>query len=114
VDSATNQLASDLRLAHSRATNQLADYKVEMDTGTRNYRMYKEECTGQLLTCTWVLIGSPSLTEERTVLPIGFSAVTFKPDGSTSVSGEVTVATDDGSPSHTLTFDQATSRVKID
>jgi prepilin-type N-terminal cleavage/methylation domain-containing protein len=114
VDSATNQLASDLRLAHSRATNQLADYKVEMDTGTRNYRMYREECAGQPPTCTWALVGSPSLTEEGTVLTTATSAVTFKADGSTSVSGEVTVAADHGSPSHTITFDQATSRVKID
>jgi hypothetical protein len=92
----------------------LADYKVEMDTGTRNYRMYREVCTGRPLRCTWVLVSSPSLTEEGTVITTGISAVTFKSDGSTSVSGEVTVATDNGSPSHTITYDQATSRVKID
>jgi prepilin-type N-terminal cleavage/methylation domain-containing protein len=39
VDSATNQMVSDLRLAHSRATNRLASWRVEIDAGTRNYRI---------------------------------------------------------------------------
>lgn len=37
VDSATNQLVSDLRLAHSRASNQLAEWQVVLTADSGNY-----------------------------------------------------------------------------
>src|SRR5215203_2859323 len=37
VDSATNQLAADLRQAHTRATNRLADQTVSLSTESSEY-----------------------------------------------------------------------------
>src|SRR5829696_10160521 len=37
VDSATNQLVSDLRLAHTRATNQLEEWEVVLDADSSTY-----------------------------------------------------------------------------
>src|SRR5215208_4842161 len=39
VDSATNQLAADLRQAHSRATNRLASQTVTLTSGSSEYTM---------------------------------------------------------------------------
>jgi prepilin-type N-terminal cleavage/methylation domain-containing protein len=41
VDSAANQLASDLRLAHTKATNQLTDWRVIYEVGEREYHLVK-------------------------------------------------------------------------
>lgn len=45
VDAAANQLASDMRLAHTRATNQLTDWRVvlalEKDSGGPDYYLLK-------------------------------------------------------------------------
>src|SRR5215207_406470 len=48
VDSATNQLASDLRKAHTSATNRLGESKVVMDTS--NPTTYQIGPTGSLST----------------------------------------------------------------
>lgn len=47
ADSAANQFASDLRLAHSRATNQLTDWRVIYDVGESDYQLLKlsEPCS---------------------------------------------------------------------
>ena len=39
VDSATNQMVSDLHLAHNSATNRLEDWKVDLQANSRNYRI---------------------------------------------------------------------------
>lgn len=108
VDSAANQLASDLRTAHSSATNQLTSYEVVLNPGTRNYQFGPA--------------GSPS---SRT-LPEGtriassttVGGLRFIPNGRTEVtsgSGDtITVSSDDGSPSHNITFVGETSRIKVD
>jgi prepilin-type N-terminal cleavage/methylation domain-containing protein len=110
VDSATNQLVSDLRLAHTSATNRLANHEVGL---TDNNSIYQ--------------IG-PSPPESRT-LPDGAKVditgstldIVFKPDGSASatpappsglpITFKVTSA--DGAPDHDIEINTATSRVKV-
>lgn len=41
VDSAANQFVSDLRLAHTSATNQLTDWRVIFEEGERGYHLVK-------------------------------------------------------------------------
>jgi prepilin-type N-terminal cleavage/methylation domain-containing protein len=106
VDSATNQVAADLRLAHSRATNRLDDWRIEMDAGTRDYRMGPD---GGALT-------SDSLPERTEFLPaMGVSAIVFDPAGGAQIpgAGNIRVASDDGSPCHEIEVNSVTSRVEV-
>jgi prepilin-type N-terminal cleavage/methylation domain-containing protein len=107
VDSATNQLVSDLRLAHTSATNQLASWEVRTVAGSGTYQLVRltpptEQATTRTL---------PDGTEMGTTL-----TVRFAPDGSAAtVAGsgtQVSVASDDGSPSRIIQYVPATSRVR--
>jgi len=100
VDSATNQMVSDLRLAHSSATNRLADYQVVLD-GDSTYQ-----------------VGHSAALQTRTLpdgVIVGASATfTFKPDG--SVSGSPTtfgVGASDGAPNREIEINPATSRISV-
>ena len=106
VDSATNQLAADLRLAHSRATNRLEDWRIEMDADTRDYRMGPD---GDALS-------SASLPERTEFLPTSdVSAIVFEPAGGAqiTVAGNIKIASDDGSPCHEIEVNSLTSRVEV-
>jgi Tfp pilus assembly protein FimT len=162
VDSATNQVASDLRLAHSAATNRLGTARVifRNDGG-------QVDCNGQLASYCLTApnpdgttrfiprhlppddrpadqrtrLTSPNLLPDPTagtippgVLPGTTSTVEFYPDGSAGVRGasgtvvgvpddcpastpggtKLKVTSADGSPNHCVTFNTATSRIKID
>jgi type IV fimbrial biogenesis protein FimT len=107
VDSATNQLAADLRLASSSATNRLVPYRVILTAGSASYQLVKQS--------------SPAVTTTRS-LPDGTvigttTTVAFAGDGSASVisgSGSpIVVRSTSGSPQHTIEFNTATSRIKI-
>jgi prepilin-type N-terminal cleavage/methylation domain-containing protein len=104
VDSATNQMVSDLRLAHTRATNRLTNWRIELDPGTRNYRIGSSEGT----------LSARSLPE-GTKLTTAVSVVEFKPDGEAQLtgSGDITVAADDNDPDHVIQIITATSRVRV-
>ena len=107
VDSAANQLVGDLRLAHTSATNRLAQWQVVTDTATPN--TYQTGRVGSLVTHTL-----PEGTGTATA-----TTVTFNPNGSATVpdpSGvaTVTVRSDDGNPSSSIEIIAATSRVKLD
>jgi prepilin-type N-terminal cleavage/methylation domain-containing protein len=106
VDSATNQLVSDLRLAHTSATNRLVRYEVHLTDNSSTY---------------W--IGPPGALEART-LPDDARVDTtgselnldFSPDGSAAPSGapiNFRVSSVDGTPYHDLEIITATSRVKV-
>jgi prepilin-type N-terminal cleavage/methylation domain-containing protein len=100
VDSATNQMVSDLRLAHASATNRLQDWQVVLD-GDSTYQI------------------GPSVAPQTRTLPDGADVdtsvtFTFKPNG--SVSGSPTtfkVRAADGSPDHDIEINAMTSRVRV-
>lgn len=107
VDSASNQLASDLRLAHSTATNRLTDQVVTLSANNSTYTVGSD---------TPDLDDDP--TEDEVVVDTDVT-ITFKVDGSATVSpggaGSFEVASaSDGSVEHTLNVNTATSRVQVD
>ena len=106
VDSATNQVAADLRLAHTRATNRLEDWRMEMDADTRDYRMGPDGAA----------LSASSLPERTEFLSaMGVSAIVFEPDGEAQITGagNIRIAADDGSPCHEIEVNSVTSRIEI-
>lgn len=146
VDSATNQLVADLRLAHTSATNRLGTARIRFSsTGasttcggtTADYCLVRPVAGGSTESVPRnfednVVLNSPDL------LPLGgVSAVEFSASGSATTVGtlgavpgvsdrcpsstpagrrlQVTVAVaGGGDPVHCVTFNEATSRMKID
>jgi prepilin-type N-terminal cleavage/methylation domain-containing protein len=104
VDSATNQIASELRRAHTSSTTRLDDWRVEMDAGTRDYRIGPD---GAAL--------SSQLLPERTEFLPGVSAIVFEPNGEATITGagNIQVAADDGSPCHEIEVNTVTSRIDV-
>ncbi len=108
VDSATNQLAADLRLAHTQATNRLVKYQVVLTNGSSGYQVGP---AGSLKTRTL-----PDDVKISTVL----STIEFKPDGSVTGPAEtaneivVSKASPAAAPQHGIRINPATSRVKVD
>ena len=108
VDSATNQMVSDLRLAHTRATNRLTNYEVRLTANSSTYR-----------------IGPPAALETRTLPddtradttiiivfePTGAASATPAPPSGSPIAFKVRSA--DGSPDHDIQINTATSRVKV-
>ena len=112
VDSATNQIASELRRAHTSATTRLEDWRVEMDADSLtdpapDYRIGPD--------------GDPTLSPgtlpERTEFPpaMGVSAIVFEPNGEATITGagNISVAADDGSPCHEIEVNAVTSRIEV-
>src|SRR5215212_8912552 len=112
VDSATNQVVADLRLVHSRATNRLEEWRVEMDADTPSYRFYrKDPATGN-----FTLVSSRSLPERTEFLPtMGVSAIVFKPTGGAQITGAggIKPAADDGDPCRVIEVNSVTSSIKV-
>lgn len=106
VDSAANQLAGDLRLAHDSAINRLAPWQVVTDTATPN--TYQSGPVGALVTRT---LPNGTGTANATT-------VTFNTDGSATLPGGATVTitaqANDGAPSIPIEVTRATSRIKVD
>jgi type IV fimbrial biogenesis protein FimT len=113
VDSATNQLAADLRLAHTTATNRLVPQVVNLTAGSSEYSM----------------TGSPSpldLDDDPAANEViiateddADAAITFEPDGSAMLpedacSATLVVSSADGDPAHDIEINAATSRIQID
>jgi type IV fimbrial biogenesis protein FimT len=147
VDSATNQLAADLRLAHSSASNRLAQYRVAYVSGGNiscagmsataadpearpDYCLLRQNGGSYQQTARFLpeqtVISGTGLNVDATISTLLGSAGTrtlrFNADGSAASGGglavgadiRVTVASDDGAPSHILDVNPATSRIKID
>jgi prepilin-type N-terminal cleavage/methylation domain-containing protein len=108
VDAATNQLAADLRQAHSRAINRLAPQTVILAGGSSEYTM-----TGAA--------GTLDLDEdpdEGVVVVNNTATIVFNADGSATLPGNVSVLTctisaTDGDSSHDIEINAATSRVQV-
>jgi prepilin-type N-terminal cleavage/methylation domain-containing protein len=105
VDSATNQMVSDLRLAHTRATNRLVSYEVSLTAGNSTYDI------------------GPSGTPQTRTLPDDAEvdttvSIVFNPDGSASATPSSSpiafkVRAADDSPDHDIQINTATSRVRV-
>jgi len=116
VDSATNQVVADLRLAHTQATNHLTDYSFvvpadPVPAGVDPLSTYQIGPPGDLETRT--LPGDDQGTSETKIASA--TTITFHSDGSADIdpAGNVTVAATDGEPFHTINVNTVTSRVKV-
>lgn len=122
VDSATNQVASDLRLAHTRATNQLTDWAVTRDLSSLSVSPSLVPAADYYLVripSPPAVIGTADITRrylpENTTLTTSVSVVMFKSRGDAQITGlgNVTVAADDGDPSNEIEVNTVTSRVRV-
>lgn len=126
VDSAANQLASDLRLAHTRATNQLSDWRVVMYLGRGDEGQgidYKLVRVGDGFTVNRFLPEN-SLVLSSEINDVGGSrTLRLRSNGAAEAEGGSTDADSDGQiriavsvdgdPSRSLTVVPATSRIKV-
>jgi prepilin-type N-terminal cleavage/methylation domain-containing protein len=105
VDSGTNRLAADLRQAHSKATNRLADQTVTLTLGNSEYTM-----TGG---------GTGDLDDYPTqdvVSVAAASTIVFHADGSAQVTGANPIeirATNNTAKNYTIEINPATSEIKV-
>lgn len=127
VDSAANQVAADLRLAHTRATNELADWRVQIFTGRRDPAQVDYMVKGPSVDLTFnrSLPDDSMITSSGTELNVdgGSRTIRFRPNGSAEAvggfgdvdrDGEVGITVSvDGEPSRKLTVVPTTSRVKV-
>jgi prepilin-type N-terminal cleavage/methylation domain-containing protein len=119
VEGAANQMASELRRAHSSATNRLENWQVDPIVNTRGYRIgpCADPCAAPLNP------DSPSTQnqslEERTLFkpPGSVTRVVFEPNGDAEIIGSenerIKVAAEDGAPCHEIDINEATSRIRI-
>ena len=114
VDSATNQLAADLRQAHTRATNRLEPWQVELVADSSTYTIGPE---GAL---TPRDLDDDSAGDE-VVVDTG-ATITFEPEGS-AVLGDppppptltvIVKPADANEPAHEIEINAAISRIQID
>jgi prepilin-type N-terminal cleavage/methylation domain-containing protein len=117
VDSATNQVVSELHRAHNSATNRLEDWQVDLippGDPTNNYRIgpCEDPCANPL--------PPPSRSlEERTEFPPGMAGarVVFHPNGGAEVfspaGNRIRVAALDNSPCHEIEINPVTSRIEV-
>lgn len=127
VDSAANQLASDLRLAHTRATNQLTDWRVQifLDRGDPAQVDYRITRPSDGFTFERSLPEDSLISSTGTELNEsgGSRTIRFRPVGSaeavggfadTNGDGEIGITVSvDGDPSRSLSVVPTTSRVKV-
>lgn len=122
VDSAENQFASDLRLAHNKATNQLQEWRVVYTVGGSSYKLVPD--SGDTITRT--LPEGTKILDTEVVSLSGDRTVIFKPRGSAVADGgfddslinpngniDVVVSAEDDDPKTRITVVEATSRVEI-
>jgi prepilin-type N-terminal cleavage/methylation domain-containing protein len=113
VDSATNQLAADLRQAHTMATNRLADQTVTLTAGNSEYTLPGGD--------TDDLDDNDDPGPAGDVVSVAApSTIVFKGDGSAQVTGAglaanpITVrVTDNPGNFHRIEINPVTSRIKI-
>jgi prepilin-type N-terminal cleavage/methylation domain-containing protein len=127
VDSAANQLAVDLRLAHTRSTNELTDWRVQIftDRGDPAQTDYKLVRPSDGFTYNRSLPEDSMVGSTGTELNDsgGSRTLRFQSTGAveavggfgdTDGDGEIRITvTVDGNPSRSLTVVPTTSRVKI-
>ncbi len=108
VDSGTNQLTADLRLAHTSATNRLVNYQVVLTNGSSGYQAGP---AGSL---------QPRTLPDNVKVNTALTTIEFKPDGLVTGPAEaaneivVSKASPAAAPQHGIRINPATSRVKVD
>lgn len=140
VDSATNQMVADLRLAHSKASSRLTVYRVCFPSNSQTYKIGLQTTTGECNPAPPELPPPSPLTSlERRTLPDGTqtgtapvapAAIAFCADGSMEAPpsgavcpngtatplapGTITITVgSDGNPSTNIEVNKATSRVRV-
>jgi prepilin-type N-terminal cleavage/methylation domain-containing protein len=127
VDTAANQLASDLRLAHTRASNQLSDWRVQIftDRGDPSQVDYKLMRPSDGFTLERSLPENSMISSTGTELNEsgGSRILRFQSTGAveavggfgdTDGDGEIRITVSvDGNPNRSMTVVPTTSRVKI-
>jgi prepilin-type N-terminal cleavage/methylation domain-containing protein len=108
VDSATNQMVSDLRLAHTRATNRLANHEIRL---TANSSTYQTGPSAALQTRTLPDDADVDTTVSIVFKSDGSASATPAPPSGSPITFKVRSA--DGAPDHDIEINTATSRVKI-
>lgn len=133
VNAAIEQLASDMRLAHARATNGLTDWRVVMTTGSPDYSLVKLQApyeNGSEFVPAAVETVERSLPRGTMLFSSTASSAATGPDGGarffvefnsdgtayvvSGPNGNVVVASEDRDPRRRLTYFSATSRVRVD
>src|SRR5215210_489162 len=112
VDSATNQVVADLRLAHTQATNHLTDSSfIVPSADSSTYQVGPEDIPADLDTVT---LPSDDQGTPKTKILVA-TTIVFKSDGGAVIDppGDITVAAIDGAPFHTININTVTSRVKV-
>lgn len=108
VDAGANQVAADLRLAHSTATNRLADQNVSLTAGSSEYSMTGSASPRDL----------DDKSDGNTVIVDTTVTITFKPNGSAEPAGAPITfrvrSANDEDKLHNIEVVPATSRVEID
>ncbi len=109
VDSATNQVVADLRLAHTQAKNRLTDTSFIVPSADSS--TYQVGPPADLDTMT--LPGDDQGTPKTKILVA--TTIVFKSNGGAVINppGNITVAATDGDPSHEININTVTSRVKV-
>lgn len=126
LDSAANQLASDLRLAHTRATNQLSDWRVVAYLGRGDESLgidYKMVRVSDGFTVNRYLPENSVVLSSEANDVGGARTLRLRSNGAAEAEGGVTDADGDGQiritvsvdgdPSRSLTVVPATSRIKV-
>jgi len=130
VDAAINQLAADLRLAHTSAANQLTDWRVVYTEGSGDYELRRlsavcddDNCSTPPATAEIISRTLPSGTMIHPDSsndfggPGGEEVIELNSDGTgRALSGPnatIVVSSIDNDPKRQLTFVSATSRIKV-
>ena len=122
VDSATNQLAADLRQAHTRATNRLADQTVTLSTESSEYTITirSEDTDDDLDDAPDEEVVTDDLDDcddEDVVVVNTDASVLFSADGSAVVTGANPIRVEskkDDTKYHEIDINTTTSRIEID
>jgi prepilin-type N-terminal cleavage/methylation domain-containing protein len=114
VDSATNQVVADLRLAHTQATNRLTDSSFVVPSA--NSPTYQVGPAVDPDTRT-LPDNEPGISQKTKI--VDATNIVFKPNGAAEgpTPGNITItvaaADDDNDPAHTIEINTVTSRVTI-
>src|SRR5215211_511365 len=115
VDSATNQVVADLRLAHTQATNRLTDSSfIVPSADSSTYQVGQVGPPEDLETRN--LPGDDQGTPKTKILVA--TTITFHAEGGAEIdpAGDITVTTTDDDPNdpcHKININLVTSRVKV-